>query len=414
MTKMDVKKGLATVLIAATAGLVGCGGKDKKAEKDTQAQTQASTEAKIEDANSKKIKELEEQIKALSETNSDLQEKVSDLETKNEEIASVNDAKEKEESEKNAKEEEYLKLASEWYSENVEYFDDAGLALKEEDEKGNEIVNIDKIKNIIKIIKGDYVSMGAEERDDALDGIKYMIIHPELKDAINVINKGEKPVEKIKNNPSFAKFIDDEEVKAKVEKMFDLQHELIVDVNDDYKISDEIKNKYEETFFDMEYENVFGNDHTLNEDYDNKVYTFILSNVYWSLIERTSAITQKPRLYTDKYDVFPGGVQIAPETEEEAYVLKTVGGEIGLEGLTDSEKHIYSDYKSAIPQTKYNVLNCESRIDILNQSEDYQNDKSDTQSKLDLLNQKKVLLQTLKANREYTSYISFEENTLTM
>lgn len=413
MTKTDVKKGLLSAALLGTAALelTGCFGKDKKAEKDTQAQTQASTEASTEDANSKKIKELEDQIKALSETNSDLQEKVSDLETKNDEEASANDAKEE-------KEEEYRQLAIEWYKENVDYFSEAGMAYNVEDENGEKHANIDKIINVIKMLKGDYTTMNFKEADTAIDDINYMIISPELNDSINAIINGHTPEEKITIIPSYAKFIDDEDVRREYTNWYDLRNELINDINDDDKISDEIKNKYEERFFDVEYNNVITDYQTLNQEYDNNIYAYILSKVYWSYAEDVKVLTQKNRVFTDnsKYgNTFEGGVKLGAENETETYIIEAVANE-GLDALNDEEKHIYVDFESDIPQTGYFKIFCQSREDILNNFEKINNkeDLSDKESKLDLLNQKKLLLQTLKANREYTRYITFEENTLTM
>ena len=417
MTKMDVKKGLVTVGIAATASLVGCGGIDKKAEKDTQAQTQASTEAKTEDANSKKIKELEDKIKELSETNSDLQEKVSDLETKNAEEASANDAKEEKERIKEEKEEEYRKLAIEWYKENVDYFSEAGMAYNVEDENGEKHANIDKIVNVIKMLKGDYTTMNFKEADTAIDDINYMTISPELNDSINAINNNHTPEEKITIIPSYAEFIGDEDVREEYTNWYDLRNELIIDINDDGKITDEIKDKYEERFFDVEYNNTITDYQTLNQEYDNNIYAYILSKVYWSYAEDVKDLTQKNRIFTDneKYgNTFEGGVKLGAENEKETYIIEAVANE-GLNALNDEEKHIYVDFENDIPQKGYFKIFCQSREDILNNFEKINNDEKDnTQSKIDLLNQKKVLLQTLKTNKEYTSYITFEENTLTM
>ncbi|MBQ9024735.1 MAG: hypothetical protein IJ105_05950 [Bacilli bacterium] len=288
-------------------------------------------------------------------------------------------------------------LAATSYNNYTKFYSETGLAFA--DENANQGINIEKIENMIKVIKGDVSDLTESQIDDACESINYVLLSQNLSTQLhNVIDEelGYITIEgqiNLSEAPSLVEYATDAETIEVLTNYETLRNKVQNDLNTTNKVSDETKQELKNAVIDMEYD-YLPDENDMNGDVNAEGNKLLENYVKKNLVDLTVLATNESRLETE---VFPGGLKIAPETDQERDVQSKALIH-GLDILTDSEKELYSTMTMELVGTKYLDGICTHQENIKRHAKD----NVDTYSKIDTLKQYKEYLSNINKENEYT------------
>ena len=278
-------------------------------------------------------------------------------------------------------------LAAASYNNYTKFYSETNMAYA--DENANQGINIEKIENMIKVIKGDVSDLTESQIDDACECINYTLLSQNLSTQLhNVIDEelGYITIDgqiTLSEAPSLVEYVTNPETIELLTKYETLRNKVQNDLNTTNRVSDETKEELRQAVIDMEYD-YLPDENDMNGDVAAEADKIIENYIKKNLVDLTVLATNESRIQTD---LFPGGLKIAPETDEERDVQSKALIH-GLDILTDSEKELYSTMTMELVGTKYLDGICTHQENIKRHAKD----NVDTYSKLDQLKQCKDYL----------------------
>ena len=355
-------KKIVTPILIGSLAITGCGKTENKTT--TEETTKIVTEAQTQEVTTEEIVQVEEPV---------VEENVETTEDEN-----------------------YI-LAANSYNNYTKFYSETEMAFA--DENANQGINIEKIENVIKVIKGDVSDLSESQIDDACECINYILLSQNLATQLHNVNDEELGYITIDSQislsdaPSLVEYATDAETIDVLNKYETLRNKVQNDLNTTNKVSDETKQALMDAVVEMEYD-YLPDENDMNGDVNAEGNKLLENYVKKNLVDLTVLATNKSRIETE---VFPGGLKIAPETDQERDVQSKALIH-GLEILTDSEKNIYSTMTMELVGTKYLDGICTHQENIKRHAKD----NVDTYSKIDMLNNyKKYLLENIQ-DKEYT------------
>ena len=233
---------------------------------------------------------------------------------------------------------------------------------------------------------------------ETITGINYILLSQDLATQLHNVNDAELGYITIEGQislsdaPSLVEYATDAETIDVVNTYETLRNRVINDLNTTNKVSDETKQALMDAVVDMEYD-YLPDANDMNGDVNAEGNKLLENYAKKNLVDLTVLATNKSRIETE---VFPGGLKIAPETDQERDVQSKALIH-GLDILTDNEKNIYSTMTMELVGTKYLDGICTHQENIKRHA----NDNVDTYSKIDILKQYKQFL-TSNIEDEYT------------
>ena len=352
-----IKKIVLPFILAGTLSLTGCGNQEEKSE-------------------------------IMEETTQIVTENTTETTTEEVQEATINDAKE---------ETNYYALAANSYNNYTKFYSETKMAFA--DENANQGINIEKIENMIKVIKGDVSDLTESQIDDACECINYVLLSQNLATQLSNVNDEELGYITIEGQinlseaPSLVEYASDDETIEVLTKYETLRNKVQNDLNTTNKVSDETKQELRDAVIDMEYD-YLPDENDMNGDVNAEGNKLLENYIKKNLVDLTVLATNESRIETE---VFPGGLKIAPETDEERDVQSKALIH-GLDILTDSEKELYSTMTMELVGTKYLDGICTHQENIKRHAKD----NVDTYSKIDELKQYKKYLSNINIENEYT------------
>ena len=288
-------------------------------------------------------------------------------------------------------------LAAASYNNYTKFYSETNMAYA--DENANQGINIEKIENMIKVIKGDVSDLTESQIDDACECINYTLLSQNLSTQLhNVIDEelGYITIDgqiTLSDAPSLVEYATDSETIEVLTQYETLRNKVQNDLNTTNRVSDETKKELRQAVIDMEYD-YLPDENDMNGDVNAEGNKLLENYVKKNLVDLTVLATNESRLETD---VFEGGLKIAPETDEERDIQSKALIH-GLDILTDHEKEVYSTMTMELVGTKYLDGICTHQENIKRHAKD----NVDTYSKINTLNNYKEYLKNINNENEYT------------
>lgn len=288
-------------------------------------------------------------------------------------------------------------LAATSYNNYTKFYSETKMAYA--DETANQGINIEKIENMIKVIKGDVSDLTESQIDDACECINYVLLSQNLSTQLhNVIDEelGYITIDgqiSLSDAPSLVEYATDAETIEVLTNYETLRNQVQNDLNTTNRVSEDTKQALRDAVINMEYD-YLPDENDMNGDVNAEGNKLLENYVKKNLVDLTVLATNESRLETE---VFPGGLKISPETDAERDVQSKALIH-GLDVLTDSEKELYSTMTMELVGTKYLDGICTHQENVKRHAKD----NVDTYSKIDILKQYKEYLSNINIENEYT------------
>lgn len=346
LTNKKFKKLALPLAIAGTLSLAGCGSQvEQTYEENNTIVTEATTE------------EVTTEVATVEEIKETIEEK-----------------------------EDYYTMAANSYNKYTAFYCETGMAYA--DENADQGINISKIENMFKLIKGDVSDLTESEIEDACECLNYVLLSQNLSTNLHDVIDEELGYITIEGNitlsdvPSISEYLTDEETKEVVANYETLRNQVQNDLNTTNRVSEQTKEALRNAVIDMEYD-YLPDENDMNGIVYNESQKLVENYAKKNLVDLTVLATNESRLQTE---LFPGGLKIAPETDQERDVQSKALIH-GLDILTDSEKELYSTMTMELVGQKYLDGICTNQEEIKKNAIDH-----NEHSKIDLNNQKEMLL----------------------
>jgi len=299
--------------------------------------------------------------------------------------------------------ENFYNPAATLYNDNVDFFSSevVGNNMAYYDEKTGEI-NIDRIENVVKVIKGEVEDLTPSEVVTSRNNIEMMLLPQYLVAKTNFasvepgfLNENGKQILEAQV-PEIAKLstiATDEETKEYVENYENVINRVIADYNANNSITPETKTILENEIYKLKSSNTTDLNY-MNNDSSSIGNKLLLNITKLKMISLYVTVTNEPTL---------GDYVLAPRNQEEIDALDLYYNEETRDTMTDKDKEIYNNYQSVFLGKEFIDEICSLENELANYAHDNDNVYSENNKEeiIKLLQTKKEALETYKQSYHF-------------